>query len=153
MTVIVVWWCSLWVLHFCKLTWVYKLSCMSTFSLVCCLKARFVYIIMFQSIFCKGQSLGIFLLLSLHFFPSPLNYLDETFPLAWYIWYAFSQGWLQVHVHVLVHVLEYRFWCTCTCTWSLKCYLYLYLDTKYLKNTKYIQVQTSTLYLIKSYIL
>ena len=31
--------------------------------------------------------------------------------------------------------------------------MYLYLNLKYLKNTKYIQVQTSTLYLIKSYIL
>ena len=29
----------------------------------------------------------------------------------------------------------------------------MYLDPKYLKNTKYIQVQTSTLYLIKSCIL
>ena len=42
---------------------------------------------------------------------------------------------------------------TCTSTCSLKCYFYLYLDKKYLKNTKYIQVQTSTLYLIKSCIL
>ena len=50
---------------------------------------------------------------------------------------------------------QYRFSCTFTsiCTWSLKCYLYLYLDPKYLKNTNYIQVQISTLYLIKSYIL
>ena len=31
-------------------------------------------------------------------------------------------------------------------------YLYMYLDQKYLKNTKYIQVQISTLYLIKSYL-
>ena len=31
--------------------------------------------------------------------------------------------------------------------------MYLYLGPKYLKNTKYIQVQTSTLYLIKSYTL
>ena len=31
-------------------------------------------------------------------------------------------------------------------------YLYLYLDPNYLNNTKYIQVQTSTLYLIKNYI-
>ena len=51
---------------------------------------------------------------------------------------------------------------TCICsTCSLKFYLYLcmylylclYLDPKYLKNTKYIQVQTSTMYSIKSYIL
>ena len=31
--------------------------------------------------------------------------------------------------------------------------MYLYLDPKYLKNTKYIQEQTSTLFSIKSYIL
>ena len=43
-----------------------------------------------------------------------------------------------------------------TCNWTLvqifMC-LYLYLDPKYLKNTKYIQVQTSTLYLIICYML
>ena len=49
--------------------------------------------------------------------------------------------------------LKYRFSCTCTCIWSFKCYFYMYLDPKYLKNTNYIQVQTSRLYLIKSYIL
>ena len=31
--------------------------------------------------------------------------------------------------------------------------LLVYLDTKYLKNTKYIYIQTSALYLIKSYVL
>ena len=56
---------------------------------------------------------------------------------------AMNQGWVQVHVLVF----KYRF----SCTWSLK--YYLYLEPKYLKNTKYVQVQTSTLYLIKSYIL
>ena len=40
-----------------------------------------------------------------------------------------------------------------SCTWTcfLYLYVYLYLNLKYLKNTKYIKVQTSTLYLIKSY--
>ena len=61
------------------------------------------------------------------------------------------QGWIQAYVLVLG--LKYRLSCTCTCTWSSKCYLYLYLDPKYLKNTKNIQVQTNTLYLIKSHIL
>ena len=56
-------------------------------------------------------------------------------------------------VHVLILGLKYKFSCICTCTWSLKIQWYLYLDPNYLKNTKYIQVQTSTLYLMKSYTL
>ena len=53
--------------------------------------------------------------------------------------YMYLDLWTDFHVLVLVL--------------SLKWYLYLYLDPKYLKNTKYIQVHTSTLYSVKSYIL